>query len=144
MIARKPTAPTRRMSPILAMPTATVAKMIGGTTARISVMKPSLIGFISTAKPWIESAQQNAHSDRDQHLDIELLEGRAGGSTARPRAPPCQRLQCSPSDSPSTLIQSPCRSPALDARTIPSLVEPNVGQVLPDKMTRRNAPSFEL
>ncbi len=50
MIALRPTTPTRRMSPILAMPTATVAKMIGGTTARISVMKPSLKGFISVAK----------------------------------------------------------------------------------------------
>ena len=38
------------MSPILAMPTATVAKMIGGTTARISVMKASLSGFISVAR----------------------------------------------------------------------------------------------
>src|SRR3984893_11399038 len=50
MIARRPTTPTRRMSPILAMPTATVAKMIGGTTARISVMKASLSGFISVAR----------------------------------------------------------------------------------------------
>jgi hypothetical protein len=50
MIARTPTIPMRRMSPILAMPTATVAKMISGTTARISVMKPSLSGFISTPR----------------------------------------------------------------------------------------------
>ena len=50
MIALSPTTPTRRMSPILAMPTATVAKMIRGTTDRISMMKPSLIGFISTAR----------------------------------------------------------------------------------------------
>jgi hypothetical protein len=50
MIARKPTTPTRRISPILAMPTATVAKMISGTTARMRVMKPSLNGFISTAR----------------------------------------------------------------------------------------------
>jgi hypothetical protein len=46
---RSRTTPTRRMSPILAMPTATVAKIISGTTDRMSMIKPSLIGFMSTA-----------------------------------------------------------------------------------------------
>ena len=35
---------------LLANATATVAKMMGGTTARISVMKASLSGFMSTAR----------------------------------------------------------------------------------------------
>ena len=42
--------PTRRISPILAMPTTTVVKMITGTTARMSEMKASPSGFTSTPR----------------------------------------------------------------------------------------------
>ena len=70
--------PTRRMSPILAMPTTTVVKMMTGTTARISDDEGVAQRLHVDAEARIVMPEEDADRDRDQHLDVKRPEPRRG------------------------------------------------------------------
>ena len=67
-----PTRPTSFMSPIFAMPTTTVLKMIGAIIILISLMKPSPSGFIVVRQRRVEVAEGHADRDRDEHLKVQV------------------------------------------------------------------------
>src|SRR5438477_9659336 len=62
----------------LGMPTATVAKMIGGTTDRMSMIKPSLIGIMSTASFGKTAPSRIPTTDGDQHLHVACAAATGG------------------------------------------------------------------
>ena len=76
--------PTSFMSPIFAMPTTTVPKMIGAIIIRISLMNASPSGFIAAPAPGIEVAEQDAGDDADNDLEPQPgIERLVGGSRCR-------------------------------------------------------------
>ena len=62
------------MFSIRAMPSTTIAKMIGANTILISLMKMSPSGFRSPPRLGYEEAERHAGEHADQHLDVELSE----------------------------------------------------------------------
>ena len=72
-----PTRPSLRISPMLAMPTTTVKKMMGPIIMRISLMKPIPSGSILPAVDGSHDAQhdsqQNSRQDAKIQRPIELL-----------------------------------------------------------------------
>ena len=76
--------PTLFMSPIFAMPTTTVAKMIGAIIIRISLMNPSPSGLSAAPVARPEVADRDAQHDAHQHLEVQVrVDRRAFGTLCR-------------------------------------------------------------
>ena len=62
------------MFSIRAMPSTTIAKMIGANTILISLMNTSPSGLTSHAQAGVEEAEGDAGEHADEDLDVELSE----------------------------------------------------------------------